>query len=162
MTKLLHSASETIRTLTNSSSPPTHFGEAKSKPDTAASPSPSDGTDASLLERRKSAFKDAAARYFATLSALDVRLRRQVYALEESGIIPSGPVATKSAAELSATGVNPLDVSWLNSRKDTVWKDKEAELWAEANRLASEHLGMNEGENNDSQSTDAAMIFDVG
>jgi hypothetical protein len=27
---------------------------------------------------------------------------------------------------------NPLDISWLNSRKDTVGKDKEAELWAAA------------------------------
>jgi hypothetical protein len=33
-----------------------------------------------------------------------------------------------------------LDVSWLNSRKDTVGKDKEAELWAAARQFV-EQLG---------------------
>jgi hypothetical protein len=36
------------------------------------------------------------------------------------------------AAGAGAGGTNPLDISWLNSRKDTVGKDKEAELWAAA------------------------------
>lgn len=33
---------------------------------------------------------------------------------------------------MSVGAENPLDISWLNSRKDTVGKDKEAELWATA------------------------------
>lgn len=36
----------------------------------------------------------------------------------------------KSAASMAA--YNPLEISRLNSRKDSVGKDKEAELWAAA------------------------------
>lgn len=39
---------------------------------------------------------------------------------------------TDTGAGISVGAENPLDVSWLNSRKDTVGKDKEAELWAAA------------------------------
>lgn len=31
-----------------------------------------------------------------------------------------------------------MDISWLNSRKDTVGKDKEAELWAAARGFVEE------------------------
>lgn len=37
-----------------------------------------------------------------------------------------------------AGAANPLDISWLNSRKDTVGKDKEAELWAAARGFAEQ------------------------
>lgn len=42
-------------------------------------------------------------------------------------------------AAASAAGANPLDISWLNSRKDTVGKDKEAELWAAAREFVEEN-----------------------
>lgn len=31
-----------------------------------------------------------------------------------------------------------MDISWLNSRKDTVGKDKEADLWAAARGFAEQ------------------------
>lgn len=37
-----------------------------------------------------------------------------------------------------AGAANPLDISWLNSRKDTVGKDKEAELWAAAREFVAD------------------------
>jgi hypothetical protein len=88
------------------------------------------------LEAHQTAFKAATAQYFALLSSVDVRLRRQVYALEEASIIQPGSIsraneATSGSAMTSGTP-NPLEISWLNSRKDSVGKDKEAELWAEA------------------------------
>jgi hypothetical protein len=93
------------------------------------------------LEAHQRTFKEAAAQYFALLSSIDVRLRRQVYALEEAEIIQ--PETTEGAggpstALAAAGGVNPLEISWLNSRKDTVGKDKEAELWADASRLVTQ------------------------
>ena len=67
-----------------------------------------------------------------------MRLRRQVYALEEASIIPSESSAktNETVGTGTAGGANPLEISWLNSRKDSVGKDKEALLWAEARKFA--------------------------
>ncbi|PYI00002.1 hypothetical protein BO71DRAFT_437113 [Aspergillus ellipticus CBS 707.79] len=114
--KLIHSAGLAIQALTNA----------------RAGESPT----ANSLESHKARFKEATSQYFALLSSIDVRLRRQVYALEEASIL--APDTASRAGDLQAAGgsavgaSNPLDVSWLNSRKDTVGKDKEAELWAVA------------------------------
>lgn len=121
--KLIHSAGLAIQALTNA------------KPSTPSSEVP-DGS----LESHKAQFKDATQQYFALLSSIDVRLRRQVYALEEASVLAPDPVSrTGDATGAGAAGgagagaaSNPLDISWLNSRKDTVGKDKEAELWAAA------------------------------
>lgn len=73
-----------------------------------------------------------------------MRLRRQVYALEEAAVLAPESTSHTGDTTGAATGPagagagagpgssNPLDISWLNSRKDTVGKDKEAELWAAA------------------------------
>ncbi|EEH16124.2 hypothetical protein PABG_06211 [Paracoccidioides brasiliensis Pb03] len=133
VTKLLNAAGVAISSLSNSSSA------------TAGQPSselpPVDGT----LESHQAAFKAASSQYFALLSSIDVRLRRQVYALEEASIIRPDSAETAGGGGGGTTftvstsgGINPLDTSWLNSRKDTVGKDKEAELWAEASRFATQ------------------------
>ncbi|KAJ6101797.1 hypothetical protein N7486_004224 [Penicillium sp. IBT 16267x] len=129
--KLIHSAGLGIQALTNAkpdSSSPAHTGS---------------------LESHKTQFKEAAAQYFALLSSIDVRLRRQVYALEEASVL--GPETNSRTGDATGTGAggsgtsagsgaasNPLDISWLNSRKDTVGKDKEAELWASARRFVEQ------------------------
>lgn len=119
--KLIHSAGLAIQALTNA------------KPKTPSS----DVLDGSL-ESHKTQFKDATQQYFALLSSIDVRLRRQVYALEESSVLAPDPVGRAGDATSGTAGAgagsasNSLDISWLNSRKDTVGKDKEAELWAAA------------------------------
>lgn len=81
-------------------------------------------------------FKEASSQYFALLSSIDVRLRRQVYALEEATIIR--PDSGESTGGQTTGGGNQLDISWLNSRKDTVGKDKEAELWANASKFVTQ------------------------
>ena len=77
-----------------------------------------------------------------------MRLRRQVYALEEASVLapestaPAGESTSAGAGAIAAgagSGVsNSLDISWLNSRKDTVGKDKEAELWAAAREFVEQ------------------------
>ena len=105
-------------------------------------------TTGNTVAERKAAFKDSTSQYFSLLSSIDVRLRRQVYALEEAGILEAesatatnvsfkNDTVTTTGAGTSGTGTaagtfNPLEISWLNSRKDTVGKDKEAESWAAA------------------------------
>ncbi|PWY86952.1 hypothetical protein BO70DRAFT_360677 [Aspergillus heteromorphus CBS 117.55] len=126
--KLIHSAGLAIQALTNARS-----GETPA---------------ANSLESHKARFKEATSQYFALLSSIDVRLRRQVYALEEASILAPDPVSSRTgdlpAAGGGATGAsNPLDVSWLNSRKDTVGKDKEAELWAVAREFV-ERIGISD------------------
>ncbi|CAG7917892.1 unnamed protein product [Penicillium olsonii] len=122
VTRLIHSAGLAIQALTNT------------KPD-PSSPAP-DGS----LDSHKARFKEATSQYFALLSSIDVRLRRQVYALEEASLLApetsragdtKGTRNDKSAAA-SNSAYNPLEISRLNNRKDTVGKDKEAELWAAA------------------------------
>ncbi|PGG98259.1 hypothetical protein GX51_06907 [Blastomyces parvus] len=132
VTKLLNAAGVAISSLTTNSSSTTAGHQSSDIPKI-------DGT----LESHQAAFKSASSQYFALLSSIDVRLRRQVYALEEASIIKpeSAETAgggTTTTAAAASSGVNPLDSSWLNSRKDTVGKDKEAELWAEASRLAAQ------------------------
>ena len=71
-----------------------------------------------------------------------MRLRRQVYALEEAGIIAAerpaaeraggadggAPRASEPAAPITNGGLGNFDVSWLNSRRDDVRMRGEAEL----------------------------------
>jgi hypothetical protein len=117
------------------------------------------------LDSHKTQFKEATARYFTLLSSIDVRLRRQVYALEEADVLAPELAAragdTTSAGAGAGAGVgttatatgdgegDPLDISWLNSRKDTVGMDKEAELWAAASELV-EKIDQVEAPNRDS------------
>ncbi|MCJ1251807.1 hypothetical protein MMC30_009045 [Trapelia coarctata] len=143
VTTLLHSAGLAIKALTG------HV------------PAESDEGSTSI-EQQKEAFTSAASQYFSLLSSIDVRLRRQVYALEEAGIVsadvlqeiqstlnvaamPSafagpltaaaGPQGNKEKSSVSGSGLGNLDVGWLNSRNDKVGKEMEAELWAEAREL---------------------------
>lgn len=107
---------------------------------------------------REGAFRSATSQYFKLLSSIDVRLRRQIYALEDSKIIPAeskskeildsqnvpvvrtpigtlGPPSKHSQAKkgtITGGGLGSLDIGWLNCRNDSVGKEKEAELWQEA------------------------------
>ncbi|KAJ5769788.1 uncharacterized protein N7511_001839 [Penicillium nucicola] len=123
VTKLIHSAGLAIQALTNSKPVPTD-----------SSPTP-DGS----LDSHKARFKEATSQYFALLSSIDVRLRRQVYALEEAGSLGPDTDTGKSARTEASTGAsnsaNPMDISRLNSRKDTTGMDKEAEVWAAARQF---------------------------
>ena len=120
------------------------------------------------VEQQKEAFTSAASQYFSLLSSIDVRLRRQVYALEEAGIVSAdvpqketqstlnvpampaafaGPLATTASSQgtkeknsISGSGLGNLDVGWLNSRNDKVGKEMEAELWAEARELVQAYV----------------------
>lgn len=76
------------------------------------------------LASAQARFTQASSTYFATLSDIEVRLRRQVYALEEAGLIEPGEEKdAKAGRALGASstgrgGVGPLDPSWLNARAD--------------------------------------------
>ncbi|KMU78131.1 hypothetical protein CISG_06972 [Coccidioides immitis RMSCC 3703] len=105
-TKLLRAAGFAVQALTNI---PLSNGGTKD------SHSPS---SKSALEAHQEAFKAASSQYFALLSSIDVRLRRQVYALEEASIIR--PETTTKTAEGSGTAAfNPLETSWLNIPANT-------------------------------------------
>lgn len=144
MAKLIHSAGLAVQALTNA------------KP----SDNPSD-SNASSIDVHKNRFKEATSQYFALLSSIDVRLRRQVYALEEATILAPDSTASRTGDGTGAGGAtggaaNPLDISWLNSRKDTVGKDKEAELWTSARDFVE---GINSGRRpvGGSSSTDGGL-----
>lgn len=123
--KLINSAGLAIQALTN-----------------AKSDDPTSTAINTSLDTHKTNFKEATSQYFALLSSIDVRLRRQVYALEEASIL--APESASRTGDTAAGGgaagaANPLDISWLNSRKDTVGKEKEAELWASAREFMEQN-----------------------
>ncbi|MCJ1286642.1 hypothetical protein MMC26_005988 [Xylographa opegraphella] len=135
VTKLLHSAGLAIKALTGRTS--------------------LDAVEKSTsVEQQKSSFTAATSQYFSMLSSIDVRLRRQVYALEEANIIPAesatkesqgdhgvpgNPSQTsKERASTQSSGLGNLDIGWLNSRNDKVGKQMEAELWEQARDLVEE------------------------
>ena len=76
------------------------------------------------LTAAQTRFTRASSAYFSTLSAIEVRLRRQVYALEEAGLIAPGDEKDEKAGRaigsgtLGRSGGGPLDPSWLNARAD--------------------------------------------
>lgn len=89
-------------------------------------------------EDRPQTFSDATDTYLKGLHSVDVRLKRQIYGLNEAGII-----AMAKEPAMRPDGQNPessrvagdnvaLDVGWLNSRSGKVGRDMEAELWAKA------------------------------
>ncbi|KIX09006.1 uncharacterized protein Z518_00084 [Rhinocladiella mackenziei CBS 650.93] len=91
-------------------------------------------------ESARAAFTAAAEAYFSTLSSIEVRLRRQVYALEEAELIRPGDDkdARKGRAlggdsGITTAGGGPLDPSWLNARvSDKVGDGMKRELLARA------------------------------
>ncbi|KAF4556287.1 Hypothetical protein D9617_1g081630 [Elsinoe fawcettii] len=125
-------------------------------------PSP-DPNDSAALAEAKQAFTTNAKLYFTTLQSVMARLRRQVYALEEAGIIAAeAPVLASSAPQdrsrapaggkvqeeekLINGGLGGLDVAWLNSRVGKGGLEKEAEVLEEAKRLVEEALKGRQGE----------------
>jgi hypothetical protein len=113
---------------------------------------PRDDSDGTSLDQQKKAFNESTSQYFSLLSSIDVRLRRQIYALEEAGIISGdfGPThrqvdvanlpvpGMQAPRDRQAGGLGGLDVGWLNGRNDNVGKEMEAELWQQARSLISE------------------------
>jgi len=121
------------------------------------------------VEQQKESFTAATSSYFALVSSLDVRLRRQIYALEEADILPaeasfkesqrnlavpwgasatadgsSGPQSRLTAngkGAITGGGLGSLDVGWLNSRNDRVGKEMEAELWDQAQEFVRDFEG---------------------
>jgi hypothetical protein len=126
---LLSAASDAIAIL--SSSPSTEKHEAVLRNATSA----------------RAAFSTAAETYFSTLSSIEVRLRRQVYALEEAELIRPGDEkdarrgrAAGGDNSLARVGGGPLDPSWLNARaSDQVGVGMKKELLAQAREWVERH-----------------------
>ncbi|KAL8705768.1 MAG: hypothetical protein Q9201_001114 [Fulgogasparrea decipioides] len=161
--QLLHSAGLAIKTLTSS----------------ALEADESQGNQNQDIEQRKENFAAASGQYFSLLSSIDVRLRRQISALEAAEIIPSATTAKESqispqtlskATPMSNNllpqpavsskdtvtngGLGNLDVSWLNSRNNKIEEEMEAELWEEALELVHK---MSEAKARNDNSDDVAM-----
>lgn len=135
ITALLHSAGLALQTLSSSA--------------TQASPLPT--------QNKREAFQEISNSYLRTLQSVDVRLRRQIYGLEEADIIPGekskpkGNGQESTAGEMAAMmagqgagakeetlisvgdgGMGKLDIGWLNSRSQSVDRNMEGELWSKA------------------------------
>ncbi|KAF2969372.1 hypothetical protein GQX73_g4239 [Xylaria multiplex] len=93
-------------------------------------------------------FKESMDEFMRTLRTVNVGIKRQIWGLEEAGIISLGKKELSTREEggevlasntrngvLEPDGngkIGGLDVGWLNSRSNKVEKDMEADLWQEA------------------------------
>lgn len=105
------------------------------------------------LKDVKADFEGYVHEYYNILSSISVRLRRQVYGLEEAGLITKG---TRYDADRAASmnenqssrreGGGPLDSSWLNARaKDSTGQGLRQEILEEAKEfLTKNNNGMQE------------------
>ncbi|KAL9078105.1 MAG: hypothetical protein Q9157_002988 [Trypethelium eluteriae] len=107
--RLLQSAGLAVSALTNRPLPdpsdadqdlPKHILDAFDEPPGAPSPS-----DSPSLSAHKEAFRDASASYYTLLQSVSARLRRQVYALEEAGLISESADRYSEAASSSASAI---------------------------------------------------------
>ncbi|KAK5114716.1 hypothetical protein LTR62_002290 [Meristemomyces frigidus] len=125
------------------------------------------------LDARKEVFQEHSRAAYVCTQAFHARMKRQVYALEEAGIIlaqahihsatssakhkqannqpvqgqgGAPPVPPASEAEhITNGGLGNLDVGWLNSRGNKVGMEKEAELLQEAKILLEDELERRRG-----------------
>lgn len=92
---------------------------------------------ATNLVSAKSQFLTSVTTYFTILSSIDVRLRRQVYALQETELITEGDAkdAKRGASAVGAVGAGigaQLEGSWLSSGGDEVEREIKREVWKKA------------------------------
>lgn len=89
--------------------------------------------------------------FMKTLRSVNVSMKRQIWGLEEAGIITLGKKELgirEEGGEVHASHtrsgllepdgngkIGGLDVGWLNSRSNKVEKDMEADLWQEASDM---------------------------
>ncbi|KJR84883.1 uncharacterized protein SPSK_10065 [Sporothrix schenckii 1099-18] len=96
-------------------------------------------------ETQVATFKESMDNFLNTLHSVDVRLKRQIWGLEEAGLI-SLKESRSSGVSLEPNGVGDigsLDVGWLNSRSNKVDREMEAELWSTM-RATVERLSQND------------------
>lgn len=80
-------------------------------------------------------------KFLSTLHSVNVRLKRQIWGLEEAGILKDKPkdddgnAGPRPTLEPNGLGmIGNLDVGWLNSRSNQVEREMEAELWTKARK----------------------------
>ena len=113
-------------------------------------------------------FTEASSTYLNSLHSVDVRLKRQIHGLVESGIIVRDkeagmrkPDVSEAAKVAGDRNVSSLDVGWLNSRSDKVDKVMEAELWQTSREFLEDVIKEKNSDHGDKidESMDEVMGF---
>ncbi|KAF7531855.1 hypothetical protein G7054_g8469 [Neopestalotiopsis clavispora] len=110
------------------------------------------------------AFKHQMNDFMRTLRSVNVRMKRQIWGLEEAGIIKSSDAPAGDAAgdengktlEPDGNGkIGGMDVGWLNSRSNKVERDMESELWDQAEAFLNDMIkqGATNGSSDDTKMT---------
>lgn len=93
-------------------------------------------------------YKESMEEFMKTLRTVNVGMKRQIWGLEEAGIITlekKEPAIREEGGEVQASSarrngllepdgngrIGGIEVGWLNSRSNKVEKDMEADLWQE-------------------------------
>ncbi|KAI1445082.1 mediator complex, subunit Med11 [Annulohypoxylon stygium] len=104
-------------------------------------------------EQQAQVFRDSMNDFLRTLRTVNVGMKRQIWGLEEEGIISldkdkESQNFSSEGGEVTVTGnrnaplkpdgdgkIGGLDVGWLNTRSNKVERDLEADLWKEADEF---------------------------
>ncbi|KOS17320.1 hypothetical protein ESCO_006431 [Escovopsis weberi] len=160
MVQLMHHTATALSALTTPSSSRSHPSTTSSASasasalavpeDAAAAAAAGDETPSSSVnpEAQKDAFRIATDTFLSTLHNIDVRMKRQILALEEAGIVDLSNAQRQEPGAASRASLRPnglgtvgnLDVGWLNSRGTKVERDMELELWEKAKGLLEQEL----------------------
>lgn len=122
------------------------------------------GQHTEIPSEHKNAFKQHTAAFYTGVQAVAAKLKRNVYGLEEAGIISAeasdagdnepprlgagrqlGKPVKEEASRITNGGMGNLDVGWLNSRGNKVGAEKENELMQEARELLEGEVRRQEG-----------------
>jgi hypothetical protein len=114
-------------------------------------------------------FKTSMDEFLRTLQQVNIGMKRQIWGLEEAGIISLGKKAANNKEESGETQANNarnrllepdgsgkiggLDVGWLNSRSNKVEKEMEADLWQEAEEILRRLIAYQQQETESATST---------
>ncbi|KAI1451253.1 mediator complex, subunit Med11 [Annulohypoxylon moriforme] len=117
------------------------------------------GEDVNMVDEKEQQariFEDSMNDFLRTLRAVNVGMKRQIWGLEEAGIITLDKETqnvSSEGGEVQVAGhrntplkpdgdgkIGGLDVGWLNSRSDKVERDMEADLWKEAEEFLRRSL----------------------
>ncbi|KAI9699851.1 MAG: hypothetical protein M1820_007026 [Bogoriella megaspora] len=112
---LLQSASLAVSSLTNRPLPSTSHLPTHILSTLPPSTSPPSSSPSSSTPPHKTQFRDSAAAYYTLLQSISARLRRQVYALEEAGLVPE--------TERSGEWVPPPQFMAMTEQKGPTEKD---------------------------------------
>ncbi|SPN98771.1 uncharacterized protein DNG_01812 [Cephalotrichum gorgonifer] len=118
----------------------------------SALPQSASASTATTVDANRQTFKESMDAFVTTLHHVDVHMKRQIFGLQEAGIIDLSNDTPGTAQQEGGDGkgsvrptavgtVGGLEMGWLNSRGNRVERGMEGELWGRGRAFLEEVAG---------------------